>query len=416
MKTSVRGMAKVSVVWTILVLVLFMVAITMFFLNNGELENQRALAERYAAQLAEEKAKNTQASADIIALSDRVGYFDPARGNRTELATLTKSLEDLQKEMPEYIDSSVKTLQSAVPLLTSAVKSQRERVSDLEAQLQVKTTEVEEIQKAMRTALADKDKEVADLRRQATDLEGANNDLKQGYEKQVADLREQLRASNVSLAEARSTIETNQRSFATELEAGRTRMGEMGRKLNPIVKEPQSPDGEVLAVSKNLGLGWIDLGAKHRLPVGTRFTVVSGLQGSNRVKAMAEVTSVQGDMAEVAFTDQRDPFDPPTTGDIVFNPVYDPRGERNALLVGSFSGTYGEDQLKNLLASMGIKVQQKLDQATDFLIVGSELYVDENRQPVETPIQPTDLPVFKEAVAQGVQVVLMKDLRSYFRF
>ena len=50
------------------------------------------------------------------------------------------------------------------------------------------------------------------------------------------------------------------------------------------------------------------------------------------------------------------------------------------------------------------------------MIVGSELYVDENKQPVETPIQPSDLPVYKEAVAQGVQIVLLKDLRDYFRF
>ncbi len=38
------------------------------------------------------------------------------------------------------------------------------------------------------------------------------------------------------------------------------------------------------------------------------------------------------------------------------------------------------------------------------------------KQPVETPIQPSDLPVYKEAVAQGVQIVLLKDLRNYFRF
>jgi hypothetical protein len=131
---------------------------------------------------------------------------------------------------------------------------------------------------------------------------------------------------------------------------------------------------------------------------------------------MAEVTQVEGDMAEVMFSDQRDPFDPPSTGDIVFNPVYDPRGERSVLLVGAFSGQYGEDQLKGLLAGMGITVQKKLDAATDFMIVGSEMYVDENKQPVETPIQASDLPEYKEAVAQGVQVVLLKDLRNYFRF
>jgi hypothetical protein len=408
-------MAKVSVVWTIFVLVLFLVALVMFFVNNGELENQKKRVETLTAQVAEKSAKNTADSAEIIAISERVGY--QGNGNRTDVPTLSKAFDDLKKEVPEYVDSSVKTIQSAIPLLVTAVKSQKERATDLDNQVKAKAAENDELQKSMRTTVADKDKEIADLRRQVTDLEGSNSDLKQGYEKQVADLREQLKASNVTLGEARSTNEANLRKFQNESEAASTRMSEMGRKLNPIVKEPQSADGHVLAVSKNLGLGWIDLGAKNRLPVGARFTVVSGSQGSSRVKAMAEVTRVQGEMAEVAFTDQRDPYDPPTTGDVVFNPVYDPHGERNALLVGGFSGKYGEDQLKNLLAGMGIHVQTKLDSSTDIMIVGSEMYQDpETRQPVETPIQPTDLPVFKEAVAQGVQVVQLKDLRGYFRF
>jgi len=44
------------------------------------------------------------------------------------------------------------------------------------------------------------------------------------------------------------------------------------------------------------------------------------------------------------------------------------------------------------------------------------MYTDENGQPVETPIQPSELSVYKDAVAQGVQIVLVKDLRQYFTF
>ncbi len=415
MNTSVRGMAKVSVVWTIFVLVLFIVALVMFFVNNGELENQRKLVESLRGQVAEKVAKNTTDSAEIIAISDKVGF--QSGGNRTDAALLAKAIGDLHTEVPDTIDSSVKTVQSAIPLLVGAIKSSKDRATELDNQVKTKAAENDELQKAMRTAIADKDKEASDLRRQVTDLEGQNSDFKQNYEKQLADLREQLKASNVKLAESNTTIEANNRKFANENEASLTRMNEITRKLNPIVKEPQAADGHVLAVSKNLGLGWIDLGAKNRLPVGARFTVVSGSQGSTRVKATAEVTKVQGDMAEVAFSDQRDPFDPPQTGDVVFNPVYDPHGERNALLVGGFSGKFGEDQLKGLLAGMGIHVQSKLDASTDFMIVGSEMFVDpETKQPVETPVQPTDLPVFKEAIAQGVQVVQLKDLRNYFRF
>ena len=61
-------------------------------------------------------------------------------------------------------------------------------------------------------------------------------------------------------------------------------------------------------------------------------------------------------------------------------------------------------------------VQPRLDKSTDFLIVGGEMYTDENGQAVETPIQPSELTIYKDAVAQGVQIVLVKDLRQYFTF
>jgi hypothetical protein len=196
----------------------------------------------------------------------------------------------------------------------------------------------------------------------------------------------------------------------------RGRMAEMGRKLNPFVKEPNAADGKVLSVSANLMLGWIDVGAPDRLPVGTRFAVRSGGKGSDRLKAMCEVTKVEGGMAEVLFMDQTDPFDPPTVGDTLVNPLYDPRGDRACLMVGSFSGRYAKDKVEGLLAGMGVKVQRSLDQYTDFVIVGSEMYTDAEGQPLDTPANPADAPEVKAAIAQGCQVVLLKDLRNYFRF
>jgi len=417
MKTSVRGMAKVSVVWTILVLVAFLVAIVMFFLNNGELEKRTLQLKDLEAKHAQLEKANRADTVTTVGISEYVGFVDASKSNKSDPDTIKSALEQLKKDLPDVIDGGTKTLQNAVPLLVTAAKGARERAKDLDDQLKTKMGEVDSLQKSLRETVDAKEKEISDLRRQLTDSDTQKTDIQKGYETQLAELREQLKTKNAEVQSANTTIATNLRTFTNESEGLRSRMTEMGRKLNPIVKEPQSADGKVLAVSKDLGLGWIDLGAKNRLPVGTKFTVVSGVAGSTRVKAMAEVTKVEGDMAEVSFADQRDPFDPPTTGDVVYNPVYDPRGERNALFIGAFSGTWGEDQLKNLLGSMGISIQKKLDQATDFLIVGSEMYSDpETKQPVETPIQPSDLPVYKEAVAMGVQIVLLKDLRNYFRF
>jgi hypothetical protein len=414
MKTSVRGMAKVSVVWTILLLVAFLVAIVAFFLVSSDQENTQLKLTAAEKKLETTTAEKAAGSETIVGLSDVLGFT--GQGTRSDLATAKAALETYKKDYPDVIPASISTFEGIGPLFGQSLKASRDRVKDLEAQLTAKSGELEVLQRSLRSTVDEKDKDIADLRRQLTDKDTALSGTQQNYEAQVAGLRESLKTANAALTEANSVSSKKEQDYKNEAQGYVTRMNELTRKLNPILKEPQAADGKVLAVSKDLNLGWINLGAKNRLPRGARFTVVSGVQGSTRVKAMAEVTQVEGDMAEVMFSDQRDPFDPPSTGDIVFNPVYDPRGERSVLLVGAFSGQYGEDQLKGLLAGMGITVQKKLDAATDFMIVGSEMYVDENKQPVETPIQASDLPEYKEAVAQGVQVVLLKDLRNYFRF
>ena len=65
---------------------------------------------------------------------------------------------------------------------------------------------------------------------------------------------------------------------------------------------------------------------------------------------------------------------------------------------------------------MNIQVQKSVDKSTDFLILGAEMYVDENGQALAQPQQPTDLPAYRDAVALGVQVVQLSDLRKYFRY
>ncbi|MDZ4772963.1 MAG: hypothetical protein SGI72_07485 [Planctomycetota bacterium] len=414
MKTSVRGMAKVSVVWTIIVLVAFLVSIVAFFLVGGELENTKLSLTAATKQAEELKTKTAGDSAVIVGISEILGFN--GTGTRSDPALAAAKLTQIKAESADVVPASTMTFEGVVPLFQQALKSSRDRAQELQAQVATKSGELESLQNSLRTTTADSEKQLADLRRQLVDKDSQLSSTQQGYEAQVAGLRESLKTANSLVTEANSTISSKDRAFADQAQGQLTRMNELARKLNPIVKEPQAADGKVLAVSKDLNLGWINLGAKNRLPRGARFTVVSGVQGSTRVKALAEVTRVDGDMAEVAFSDQRDPFDPPSSGDVVFNPVYDPTGERSVLLVGAFSGQYGEDQLKGLLAGMGISVQKKLDASTDFMIVGSEMYVDENKQPVETPIQPSDLPMYKEAVAQGVQIVLLKDLRDYFRF
>jgi hypothetical protein len=146
------------------------------------------------------------------------------------------------------------------------------------------------------------------------------------------------------------------------------------------------------------------------------FEVRSGRAGEERVKALAEVTSVKANSAEVAFNDIADRFSPPVRGDKISNRLYDPVGGRNAVLVGRFSGSFNPTDLAALLEKMGIHVQDKVDKTTHFLIVGSELWNDPaTGEPLSEPMAASDLPEYKQAESLGVQILPLQDIRDYFR-
>jgi hypothetical protein len=65
---------------------------------------------------------------------------------------------------------------------------------------------------------------------------------------------------------------------------------------------------------------------------------------------------------------------------------------------------------------MGINVQNKVDKTTHFLIVGAELWNDPaTGEPLAEPMQPSDLPEYKQGESLGVQVIPLQDIRDYFR-
>jgi predicted nucleic acid-binding Zn-ribbon protein len=416
MKPANRGAAKVSVVWTIGVMMAFLVAVVMFFLTS-----QQSTANLQRADKAEKAAKDLQKQLEdekkgYLDLSTVVGYYDEsAAAPKTELATINEGMKSLRAAFPD-IDPSIKNFQKAMPVVINAVNNQKAKVAQLETQLAGLRSENEALNKSVREIGEKNAADQRELQRKLSDLEQSRSDMQADLERQLAEARDNYKNADTNMRKAQTSIDENQRKFQQEAQGLRGKLAEQSRKLNPFTKQPETADGKVLGISTELNLGWINLGAKNRLPVGTRFRVVSGAHNENQVKAWAEVTDVQNDMAEVHFTDLKDPFDPPVVGDLLYNPLYDPVGERHAILVGRFSGAMSDKDLRALLANMGVVVQKTLDKTTDFMIVGSELYTDDNGQPLAAPTPPSDLPVYKDAIAEGVQVVQLKDLRQYVRY
>ena len=400
----------------VVALVAFLIAIVMFFLTSQEKTGVEETVARLTREKAELQARFDEANKNYQQLSEVIGYYDEtAAGAKTDIAAAREGLKSFASSFPD-VDPNVKSFQKAIPTVVSTITAAQTRLKDLETQIASLRTESETLSRNLREQGETNGRELAALRSQLADAQQAQTDMRTDLERQLAEARDQYMDRDTKWRQSRTELEDAARKHQQESLAMQARLDEQGRKLNPFVKEPEAADGRVLGISRDLNAGWVDLGANSRLAVGTRFRVVGGTSGAKTVKAWAEVTRVEPTMAEVRFFDQRDPYDPPVVGDVVYNPLFDPRGERHALLIGSFSGAIGEKQLRTLLSDMGVTVQKSLDKSTDFLIVGGEQYTDENGQPLAEPVTPSDLPVYKDAIAQGVQVVQLKDLRTYFRF
>jgi hypothetical protein len=415
MNRSRRGAAQVSVVWVVVFVVLFLAAGLFGFSAQGKEKAAHEEAARYKAQSeADIKAKD-EARAKFNELSKRVGWSDPASAAAaTDLTILQKDFDEFRTGFPD-MGQDVTTLAAALPAAKNAYAARVKEIETLKTTKASLEGEKKSMEDGLREALAQKDTAIDNLQKQLADEQNTASQKQAELEGRVASLNTQTSTLDAQLRESRGTSEKSTRAFEQERQAAQTREKSILGKL-AFMKEPEAADGKVLQVSKDVALGWIDIGSNDRVQRGMRFHIVSGKTGSTTIKGMAEVTQVKPEMAEVSFYEITDRFDPIVAGDVIYNPLFDPTGERNAVLAGRFSGQFNEAELKILLAKMNIKVQPALAFDTDYLIVGSEMYVDESGQPLEEPLKPQDLAVYKNAEAKGVNIISINQLRTYFKF
>lgn len=409
-----RGAARVSIAWLITMVVLFFVALLFAYVG---LDGQARAEKAEEAALAERQVADDRLTVESKALSDlsrAVGFYDTTTATpRSNLDAIAAALAQFKVTFSD-IKEDGKTLADVLPRAEAAYIARGRELTTVRDQKNTLDSEKATLQASLQEALRQKDQQIGDLQRQLND-QSANAAQKQTeLENRIAALNTQRNELDAELRSARAAGAEAVRTLQNELTTLQVRLAAQGDKLR-FLAEGESPDGEILAVSKDLGLGYINLGAKQRLAVGTSFSVVSGKVGADRVKAMATVTKVEAGRAEVVFSAVSDRFNPPVAGDVVYNPLYDPRGQRNAVLAGRFAGQWNEAQLKALLSEMGITVQEELGLDTDYLIVGSELYADpETGEPLEESMPVSELAVYKDAEAKGVLILPIRDLRNYF--
>jgi hypothetical protein len=414
MTRSRRGAARVSITWMIVVLVALFASMALIFVFDGEVEKANNRASEAETNETNAVARYDAEREAYRKLSQHVGFYDTAGASeRSEAPAVEEGLTQF-KDGFNVSEASVADFQTMSQRAVTERNNLLRTISDKNQQISNLQADIDVRAQNLTTMTSDKDAEIRRLTQQVNDANQAAADRQAELESEVASVRSTLASTEGELSSSKGETDD-------ALRAGRERVAEFTTRLENVTRklewerEPERPDGKILSVSEGLGLAWINLGKSNRLYGGMRFHIVDGRAGDDTVKAWCEVLTVEDSMSEVKLYNVRDNFDPPTAGDIVYNPVYDPTGLRNSVLVGRFSGTYNETELRAVLDGINIHVQEKLDKTTDYLIVGAELYVDEEGEPLEEPLQPSDLPVYKEAEAMGVRIVPIKLVTDYFR-
>ncbi len=411
------GVARISAMWMIVVIVLFLASVAFAFVAaGGESAERKVRIERTTEATAAQAAMETESMAKN-AVSRVLGFYeegasDPESNTEDALA----GIERLRGVFTDLVETDV-TYELTISKMINAYNAKAAAINELEGRINTLQNELSVAQASVATVKSEKDDLNSALRTQLADEQQNASQRQQELEDRLETAQNQTAERDLELRTARADLNNANRGWDLEKQKYEARILELAA-ATKFTKEPFSlyPDGKILEVSGKLPIAWINIGANQRLTRGTRFRIESGTPGSNRFKAWAEVIRVEANRSEVTLTGIVDRYDPVVAGETIINPLFDPTGGRNAVLAGRFSGAFNQRELTLLLERMGIVVQPELNNTTHFLIVGSELWADpETDEPLDEPIQPSELPVYKDAEAIGVQIIPLQDIREFFR-
>lgn len=401
MSQNNRGAAQVSLMWVIALVVIMLLSVGFAFLQSEEVTKKQLALDSANSALEARQADLTEirtSRADDFVL---LGFANEAGD--------TVSVEAIQGWMNEFItrfglDSTniKKTEDLSGPVFAKYDEVVGERdglqteVNQLRADLAARNA-------ASATAIGDKDTTIADLRNQMDDMKNSKDQEIVNLERQRDSLRDQLRDRDQTVTELRAVNDQQSRDSAAALANLQQRNDIISGRLNEVARRAASPDGSVLAVNTALESAWIDLGSSDRLTVGMEFDVRNA--SSNALKGRLKVVSVETDRAEAMILSQVDQYDPVREDDLILNAIYDPNRKPIAALLGNGFGKYNANDIRSMLAGVGVEVREGVSAETDYLLLGTPFFDEETGDMVGWDAQEDH----KAASALSVEVVPMRD-------
>ena len=369
MRNRQRGASHVSLVWLILVGVVALgLAATAWVQSTNTTRAEQTIADLNGQQTQSAKLLD-DARKSFRDVSAGVGFL--AGGSETQLDALKQSLATAKTDLGADAPADAKTLEDFLNAAKRIASERKAGIEQREQRISALQNEVKQANDAKEAARGELQKQIDDLNRRITDQTSRDA-------AQIANLQQQLDARTASAKEAadqltafRDQHEKEKADWSKKSDLINAKNADLSSKL-AFQKAPPTPKGTIVETSESLPIAYIDLGKNSRVQNGMRFEVVEYDANRNlRSKGWAEVTKVDNAISEVR-TETRNRLNPISRGDMLLNPLFDPKGPRKAVLVGRFPiSAGGRKGVESKLKDLGIDVVEKVDPSVDYLIVGN---------------------------------------------
>ena len=317
-----------------------------------------------------------------LATGDDTDDVETVRRKRDQLAEAMAS-DRLVPDADEYADLS---FLEGMTMLYEAYKAESALRREAENRVEQLDGEVAKLVDLNAEQKNDFDARAAEFSDRLAQIEADRTAFRTERNEAVAELQRQFEEQRAQ-ADADITAERAQSAdLQRALEELRKRFVSQQEKFGDLLIGPaelataRQPDGRILTAIPGDEVVYVDLGQEDGLTLGVQFSVYSpetGIPVDGKGKAQLEVVSIAPSSAEckILKVAQNAVI---LEGDLIANPIYDPRRPLTFLTVGEFdldrdgdSDPDGRATIESLITDWGGVVTTELTALTDFVVVGA---------------------------------------------
>jgi hypothetical protein len=403
----------VSTLWVVILVIAWLASLGLWYSTTSEVSTARADAAAVKVERDKYKGLFEDKVKTMSALSEVVGFRDPANASSSSDPVAIKAATDAAKadagDALGGADTKV-TLQQTITVLRDALKAKVGALDQANTELKAEVGKRRAAEDSVASSTSGMKTQLDQLNQQLADERQRADSQTQQDTRRFDELVAAQQASDASARQSQQQLAELQVKARRDSSALEGQLKALAERREAAA--PDAVDGSVLSVGSTGALAYIDLGAKQGLRRGTKFEVLRpGKAGELVPKGTLEVREVEDDMSLAGLTTDPNAFDPILPGDKLRNPHFEPNHVLHFFLLGDFPITMGKEQATARLKELGAAVDDKLGTSTDVLVIGSKPAAEGESGP-----ELTDSDEYKLADKLGIRIMRFAELADFLKY